>query len=445
MTDGQSRYAHLFERSIDGAALAATSGEDGSEVHIFDGSAQETAALLLASVRAEIAGPCQEAVTTFDKITFSLTDCQTVAFRELMIEAAQTAIPKKKDFERFVKDVETFEMRIAAGNFADGEAGATYREIARLLIGKTDSAVAKSECAELAQQVMSQAARPSSIDQGRHNTCLAHSVEVRAYERKPSSCARAVADIALNNSFKTLDGTEIVLDPGSLKADDEASANPTRDGKRSFASQLYTITANNAYWLRQEVDHAGRAIPRGSFRFAQSPEKRGARIGPDSNIIFDFGERLVNMASTPITSVADRPYVGWDGVEDLYAQMTHVKEEGFVLDNKLQKIPNTRQFSSVAELEAAVDDIETKGLFPAIIRINISNPPYNNPAATWHALNITAVDRTKGKYFVSDQDGEGKDRWMSPKELYEMTLVRKVVPPPEFRFRSLVPFDSTRM
>ncbi len=118
----------------------------------------------------------------------------------------------------------------------------------------------------LAQQIISQAADPSRICQGNHDTCAPTAIEIGAYIRHPEAAARAVADVALTGQYKALDGTTVKIDPTEHEKPSSSDTNP-----RSYASQIFQVTAVNValqvdykngyskqageYWQSDDGDH----------------------------------------------------------------------------------------------------------------------------------------------------------------------------------------------
>src|SRR5258706_14041011 len=83
----------------------------------------------------------------------------------------------------------------------------SYDSIDRLLEAKDNPAVPLTEAdrVRVAKQVMSQEATPTSIDQGRHNTCNVTTVEERTYTRNPSEAAKLVEQVATTGAYETKD------------------------------------------------------------------------------------------------------------------------------------------------------------------------------------------------------------------------------------------------
>lgn len=154
------------------------------------------------------------------------------------------------------------------------------RDLCKMAItpdGKT--ALPQSDRIKIFQQGLAHMARPDGIDQGHHNTCNVTVIEGILATKQPAVFAKVIADIALTGRFMLSNGTEVVISPDQLKADTEASRNPTHDGQRSHASQLFQLAAINAYYTNHGPYSDGKTI-----RYIQLPG--------DWSGCTDTGERL---------------------------------------------------------------------------------------------------------------------------------------------------------
>jgi hypothetical protein len=180
--------------------------------------------------------------------------------REKLSKLADSKIQDSDLLAKFHADMARFEQRANECHLGATEVAKTYEAVAKLLDSslKTKWSVGKVERETLATQVMSQAATPTSIDQGNHDTCNVTAVEVRTYALHPSNAANLVADVALSGTYHTPfpqpKGTLIHLNSKSLIPDLEASDNPPKDGERSYATQVFNVTAVNLVHAR---DHTG--------------------------------------------------------------------------------------------------------------------------------------------------------------------------------------------
>jgi hypothetical protein len=343
------------------------------------------------------------------------------------MDLAGQYLKKEKDLKRFREDSEQFEHRATAQGLNTAELAETYRQIGRLMQPGDNTALRHDDRLKIAQQAMHQAAFPSHIDQGRHQSCSVTAVEVRTYTKTPSKAVQLVADIATKNSFRTADGTDISLHPGSLKADEEASQNPTPDGKRSYASQLFEIAAANIHWMRVTENTDGQPIPQYSLGVAQLPEKRGIKLAQtDEGFGFDTGERLLDLRTAPPRVLAEDFAIKIGHVEDISSQITGLKESGFVIENaNLGALRNTVRFQSSSELQQTLHKLKADGSLPAMIRVHASNDPFYRENGDWHLINVMDFDESSGKTVISNQWGALSDMTVKVGTLYQATLPPK--------------------
>ncbi len=348
----------------------------------------------------------------------STNPVETKAMRASLETALDSFLTKDKEHARIRSEMDAFEKRAEKDHLKPEQVAETYSQISRLLTNETNTTLPLQRRVQLAQQVLRQAADPAIIDQGKHNTCIANSLEVRAYFRNPEKAVKVVADLSLKNTFRTLDGTEISLDVGSLTPDEEAKNIIPASGERSFASQLFVIAANNAYWLRTEDGANGGKVAKGSYRYSQGPNWRGFKINSEGKRELDFGERVIDMRTNPLTWVAERPALPVDGIEDIYAQMTGDTAGGFVISakNKDFKMPNSVE--SPEQLKQRVIKLKEDGLMPAVLIVHTNNDIWMNDPGLWHSVNILDYVAEKDKLFMSDQYGKSSDRIMKPRDLF---------------------------
>ncbi len=163
--------------------------------------------------------------------------------------------------ERFDKLRKDFEEEAGKRGYSDEKKALLYKQINRLLEPNPAAVLSQAERADLAEQVLSHAARPNTVDQGCNSTCNVTTLEVRNYARDPEKNAQLVADIAINGKFVTTEGITVdmtALENG-LKPDGEARKalklqqegkgdTLKRDGSRDWAGQITETAMVNAYW-----------------------------------------------------------------------------------------------------------------------------------------------------------------------------------------------------
>ncbi len=321
---------------------------------------------------------------------------------------------------KFKKDMVTFEERAKKDGLAHADVAVTYREIQRLTNATGETPLTSLERNHLAQQVLHQAAVPTSIDQGTHNTCNITTVEARCYTRTPAQAARLVADVALTGEYRsTHDGTLVKQDP---KAHTQSKVWPTPDGARSHASEIFQVTATNLYYVKHNALHGT------NLRYEQ--------VDPNPGDKGDNGERL------------------WDGNKEVPDgkggfDRTPSLSEGrlTVISNEISARPeddvtlaSAKWYSGTAENVTKIEskeDLATKlkylkehGQLPVIVRVNTTAEPFYTDSGQGaaggsggaHVVTITDFDEKTNSVTIDNQWGtgsdHGKDKPIAIKDLF---------------------------
>jgi hypothetical protein len=101
---------------------------------------------------------------------------------------------------------------------------------------------------------MSNAATPTSINQGLRPTCNVATVECRTYTQNPPEAARLMTEVTTNGAYTSRNGETITVNAGSLESGDQAQTHPPIDGQREHASQIFQVTAVNVQYQRNGGD-----------------------------------------------------------------------------------------------------------------------------------------------------------------------------------------------
>jgi hypothetical protein len=167
--------------------------------------------------------------------------------------------------ERVQNLLKEFEERASKDNLSANEKALFYKQINRILSDSPGAALSMAERANLAEQVINHAAKPSSIDQGMNNTCNVTTIEHRLYAKDPSKAAQMVADISMTGKYtfengQTVDLRELSggLKPdfearSSLKIQEKGKADVKSDGGRDWSSQLVERALVNSKWSAEPV------------------------------------------------------------------------------------------------------------------------------------------------------------------------------------------------
>jgi|GEM_PF-3689791 len=388
--------------------------------------------------RAERAGKTDKAATVAEVTASTDATDQSVPPPKTPLEEAREHLKtladgmvtsktmKGRDRDRLNADMTTFETRAGQAGLTPDEIKTTYENASRLIEFTGQGPIDQAARVKIAEQALHHAAYPNQIDQGRHDTCNVTTVEVRNFSRNPGAAIKMIADVATTGSFVTADGTTIAIDAKSLKADDESSRNPTPDGERSHASQIFQITAANVYWQRRDTDPAGNFAPKGTLRFVQDASKRNHFSG-------DTGERLMAYYSNPPKELAENPALSASALKEIANQISGKTDDGFVIENKIKAGRNTVPVSSEKELRDSLAAVKQAGNFPAIIRVHTGNSPFlgdqggglSRSKGVWHVVCVTAYDETTGKVWIDNQWGRSSDHQMKVRDLYDATLEPK--------------------
>lgn len=347
---------------------------------------------------------------------------ELVEARSELNRLAQDNIHSNRDLKRIREYMTQFEGRGLSGS----EMASTYREVSRLIAtNPVTTNISYEDRLKIAQQIMKNAARPGNVDQGRHDTCNVTVVEARMYTRNPSKAAKLVVDVATTGSFTTKDGTTITLAADSLKPDEEARGTTPANGQRSFASQIFQITAVNVHWQRSNSDPFGNYADKGSIKYEQIPSKRNL-FGKD------HGERLLHYLPGQLQpkELAKGPTLGAPHLKEIANQISGLNESDFVLENKLKGGANTVKVGSEQELKEAIKKAKDSNSLPVIIRVHTGNEPFLSDRGgsfarsqgVWHVVTITAYDEAAGVVSIDNQWGTGSDhKKVKVSQLYKAT------------------------
>ncbi len=288
-------------------------------------------------------------------------DLPIVAYERSRLDAlAEAQIKDPKQLTQFREDLKKFESRVSAKKLNDLEVPDTYKHLERLLNTEEVNkwSLPMSERVRLAKQVLSQAADPTRIDQGAHNTCNVTAVEVRTYSLHPSNAARLVSEVAITGTYKSSEPspTSINVDSRSLLPDAESRSDPRKDGERSFATQIFNVTAVNLVHRR---------------------DKTGNVYGNDS---MGGDEYLYNRRLGQ--TVSKQPDLDDDQIVNAYdiVNATDRKREPLVMldadDNVAGKGKNIVRVKSEEELMQKLVQAKDSGQLPVIVGVDAHVEPF---------------------------------------------------------------------
>jgi len=340
------------------------------------------------------------------------------------LDTELNGVIKGRDLRRMTEDLNSFERRAQTSGISDLQVAETYSSIRRLLAADASATLPQNERIKIAQQIARNAAKPTSIDQGKHGTCNVAVVEARVYSRNPEAAAKMVADVATTGSFRTADGFSITPTRRSLVPDEESGNSPPSDGERGAASHIFQVTAANIKWQRTVLTPDGKVSSWGNIIYEQIPSKRSRWSG-------DTGERVMDYGFSPPRETTDYKRGPSLSVSDLIGinnQITGKSEKDFVIENKVHGGNGTTHVTSPQELETAL--VAAGKDMPIFIRVHTGNDPFLTDTAgnwsrqrgVWHVVSITDYDPKTQRVSIDNQWGSRSDRSLDLDKLYKSTM-----------------------
>lgn len=331
-----------------------------------------------------------------------------------------------------IGDIKALEKRAVRDHISREEILGTYRNVSRLMEAKDQHIIGYSNRVLLSQEVLKQAAHPMSIDQGQHSTCNVATVEARIYSRCPSKAAELVADVALTGKYKTSDG-QVSIDKNSLIPDPESRNFPVRDGDRSYASQVFQLTAANIYWQQRTRDLSGNLIPKGELRYVQIPPLKSLPGDTGERIRDSKGQTLSVTEQNGSKSKILEPYLGLSNLVQISNEIGKKEETGFIIQNKDNGSErNVAEFATKAEFGRMLSGSKEK--YPIIMMVHTYHEPFwkdsghgarqgsGGDNGGWHVVNITGFDEKRGEVQISNQWGSKSDKKVSLDALYKASF-----------------------
>ncbi len=357
-----------------------------------------------------------------------INDPNVQAERKQLRELAEKSIADATERKKFLDDMEAFERRAKERHLPNSEVSKTYHEISRLLstgakqlaheMPYSDTAIRGLACIHLGQQVMSQAADPTSICQGHHNTCNVTTIEARTYTLSPSAAAHLVADVALTEKYATAKGRSIQLDQNSIYADMEEATHPPTDGQRSHASRIFQVTAVN---VGIDNKNANSRHP-SQIRYEQHASENG-----------DTGERLMDYSKNPPEALKNEdgktsaePKVSLDDLRGISNSITGKNERDVVLINT-EHNPEGTTFRNDRELHELLAKLKKENKLPAVIWVDPRHEPFhteceqgasNKKDKMAHVITISDYDPNTHQATIDNQWTKACDHSISIHDLY---------------------------
>lgn len=320
------------------------------------------------------------------------------AIRDELLKDASNAIPDAAKRTDFANKLEAFEKRAAARKMPESEILSTLLQIGRVL--DPNNKLEHGDKGLLARSMMANAADNTAIDQGGHNTCNVTALQARLYGHEPSIPSKVIADIAVAGKFITADETHVT--PMNLDPDGEASLDPTPDGARNYASQLFQLAAVNAYWNRQDTMPGGKTVGKGNIQYAQTKE----------------GECLLDVSVDPPQRVkfntidAGQPWLDIFRISEICAQLSGKPPENFgikrwFLSRELEGVTEVMTLNGFRE---RLNKFKEQNAFPVLVEVDAAKAPFGDGKGYGpHVVTITDYDPKTDLLTVDNQWGKGAD------------------------------------
>jgi len=319
-----------------------------------------------------------------DRVSTTMNDGDVAYSREKLMSTAESAIKDPAELAKFKADMVRFESRASERGLKPAQVSGTYDAVSRLMRSHGFSTTPESRVL-LAEQVMSHAATPTSVDQGGHDTCAVASLEANMYTKHPEKAAGLVAEVAANGAFKASNGEYVHVPPGSLVPNQEATPRVAKDGDRDFASQIFQVAAVNALYQ----DTHGRA-----WSYEQDQKGPG-----------DTGERDRFLGFTWNKEFSGLNVYQRDRINEL------------ITGRKDPDLNLPAYYSNPGDLQKTLEDFHKRGAFPAILSVHTGNPPFGDTVGGRHAVNVIGYDPVRKEAIVDNQAGSYSDYIKRPIKL----------------------------
>ncbi|MBA4026661.1 MAG: hypothetical protein C0473_00315 [Cyanobacteria bacterium DS3.002] len=316
-------------------------------------------------------------------------------------EAAEKKISDPAAKQAFLQDCADLEKRMSTDGLSAVEVAKTM-EITAQLLNSDKGIVPAQDRINAAQGIMHHAAHPESVDQGFHGTCNVATVENMAFSENPSRAAQMISEVALTGQWTAPDGKQIKVDASSLTPGAEERTFPPSDGSRSYASQIYQVTALNDLGQREHPP----------VYFSQQRSTSRSDTGEywtdaSGKVLEPFGGLTVN----EIAEESKRLLPGDNSVL-------------IVNDGANYQDGSVFSFESEKDLGDKLVDLKSKGDLPIIMAVNASDPVFGGKSpenGINHVICIRDIDTSTNppRVKIDNQWGKSSDGWMSLSDLYK--------------------------
>ncbi len=335
-------------------------------------------------------------------------DKQVADSREKLLQNFDKNQPDERLRENFRASVDTFENRASRDQLKPEEVAKTYQSV-NDMVSSDKGEVPQEGRVKLAAQVLDQAARPDSIQQGQYGTCVPSAMEHALYQNKPSVAADMVKQASLTGHWTAPDGKDIdVTQTGALTPRPDSTGTYPANGDRSFATQI----TNNV--LMNDM--------KGRFRESYVQLGKTESDGKTPLAEGDSGERVV-YAGEPIKQMDGKPVsMPGSGDYDTDQELQRLGIASMMKDGPGTN-PNVKapRFGSPEELHNLLKDMSNKKQFPALDSVDGGDPRLTGRADSQPGAHEIAIDKYDPETRQATVFTWGQQKQMSVKDLYEIS------------------------
>ena len=267
----------------------------------------------------------------------------------------------------------------------------------------------------LAAGIFDNAAHPRDIDQGAFNTCNVTTIEERLNTLNPALAAEIVVQVGLTGAYVAADGFRSRLDRRSLVPDAESRippSDPAADGRRNFASQIFSIAMINDHWQRYDSSmlYTQNAPPNSNER-AREVLIRNGQVIADSP----------RLSLRAMSAISDRLGFERGSIWGAYGARDADERDGTVV------------IRSESDLQARLENAHRSGRFPVIAGVELDGPMFGNGqhdgGPQGHVISIVGFNALAGTVQISNQYGRNDDlQNVSVRNLYLSMIPRRLRP-----------------
>lgn len=308
---------------------------------------------------------------------------------------------------RFIENLDKLSKR---SDITKQEKDGTVAQIDRLLEAKGEKPFSPADRAKIAEQLAWHVANPEKDAQGEHPTCQVTDVRLSLERQSPSKFAKMIADVGIDGTFVTADGSTIKPPKDSLRPGKEEKTFPPEDGSRTWVGKISDVTMCNIHWQRQTTDPLGYVRPRGSILYE---EVRPTGKDDDGSRVNFYEHRSDGWYYTELKK---SPGLYMKDILNVYGQISGKNEAGRGI------VHASRTAGDGVAVVNTVDSLKaqlSKGPWPKIVELqnNILYGKKPDGEDHEHVVIVTGYDPRTGKVAIDNSHTAADDRLSPDKQI----------------------------